>query len=222
MKGERQPAAHFPRRGSMTRSSSHKLRFNLALGLLAVLAVSPNLVFVQAQADKGRAKTPASGAKATLAQAEKFIADAEKRLLDLSVKASRADWVNSNFITDDTQAIAAEARKEYTAAVTELAETARRFDGLNLPYDTALKLKLLKLALTLPAPNNPAERQELTRITVSMERDYGKGKYCPDGEGGKCLSLDDMEEIMATSRDPKELERVWVGWRTVAPSYRGR
>ena len=46
-------------------------------------------------------------------------------------------------------------------------------------------MKLLKLSLTLPAPKNPAEREELTKIAASMEGDYGKGKYCPEGEQGK-------------------------------------
>jgi peptidyl-dipeptidase A len=54
------------------------------------------------------------------------------------------------------------------------------------------------LSLTLPAPKDPTERTELTKLAASMEGDYGKGKYCPDGDKGKCLSLPDLEEIMAT------------------------
>jgi hypothetical protein len=38
-----------------------------------------------------------SGTKGTPAEAEKFIADAEKKLFDLNVKYSRADWVKSTF-----------------------------------------------------------------------------------------------------------------------------
>jgi len=165
---------------------------------------------------------PNSGAtaKGTPAEAENFIADAEKRLLDLSVKYSRADWIKSTFITDDTELLSAEANKEVIAATTELAEQSRRFDGIDLPYDTGRKLKLLKLALTLPAPSNPAERDELTKIAASMEGDYGKGKYCPEGESGKCLSLGDMEVILANSRDPEELKRIWFGWHQVSPPYR--
>ncbi len=160
--------------------------------------------------------------KPTVAEAEQFIAEAEKRLLDLAVKSSRADWVKSNFITDDTEVLAAEAYQNYIAAVTELAEAARKFDRLELPYDTARKLRLLKLALVLPAPSNPAEREELTKIAVPMEADYGKGKYCPEGEKEKCLSLPDMEQIMANSRDPEELKRIWVGWHKVSPPYKDR
>ena len=139
------------------------------------------------------AKTPdslsTSSGKGTPAEAEKFVADAEKRLFDLNIKYSRADWVKSTFITDDTEAMSADANKDVIAATTELADQSRRFDGLDLPYDVARKLKLLKLSLTLPAPKDPTERDELTKLAASLEGDYGKGKYCPDGDKGKCLSL---------------------------------
>ncbi len=206
----------------MKLSSIRQGRRIIAAILLFSFCLFPNLAFVQAQANKMQTKTPTKTAQPTLAEAEKFVTEAEARLLDLSLKSSRADWVNSNFITADTEAIAADAKKDYIAAVTELAEASRKFDGLKLSQDTARKLRLLKLALTLPAPNTPAEREELTKIAVSMESDYGKGKYCPDGENGKCLTLDDMEVIMANSRDPEELKKVWAGWRTVAPAYRQR
>src|SRR5262249_31189203 len=136
--------------------------------------------------------------------ANKFIDDAEKRLLDLSVKGSRADWVKSTFITDDTEAIAAEANEQLIAATTELAEQSRKYESLDLSPEAKRKFKLLKLSLTLPAPKDPAERSELTKLAASMEGDYGKGKYCPEGDKGKCLSLPDLEEIMGTSRDPEE------------------
>jgi peptidyl-dipeptidase A len=158
----------------------------------------------------------------TVAQAEKFVAEAEKRVLAVSIKAGRASWVQSNFITDDTEAIAAEANDELLKTIKELAEEARKFDGLKLPEGIARKLKLLKLSLPLPAPGNAAEREELTKITVSMESDYGKGKFCPDGEKGKCLSLGDLETILAENRNPEELKKVWLGWHRVSPPYRQR
>ena len=162
----------------------------------------------------------ATSGSASTADAEKFIADAEKRLLDLSIKAGRAEWVKSTFITDDTEALAADANEVLIGATTELAEQARRFDNLDLSPELKRKLKLLKLSLTLPAPKNPAERAELTKLAASMEGDYGKGKYCPEGDKGKCLSLTDLEAILATSRDPEELKKVWIGWHQIAVPIR--
>jgi peptidyl-dipeptidase A len=161
-----------------------------------------------------------SGGKATPEEAARFMVDVEKRLLELSIKSGRADWIKSTFITDDTEALAADANKDLIAATTEFAEQSRRFEGLELPADLQRKMKLLKLSLTLPAPKNPAERDELTKIAASMEGDYGKGKYCPEGDKGKCLSLSDLEEIMATSRDPEELKKAWLGWHQIAVPIR--
>jgi peptidyl-dipeptidase A len=158
----------------------------------------------------------AAGETMSAADAEKFMADAEKQLMDLSVKSSRADWVKSTFITDDTEALSAEANENLIAATTELAEQARAFESQQVSPETKRKLKLLKLSLTLPAPKDPGERNELTKIAASMEGDYGKGKYCPEGDKGKCLSLSDLENIMGESRDPEALKKAWVGWHQIA------
>jgi peptidyl-dipeptidase A len=152
--------------------------------------------------------------------AQKFIAKAEKQLLDLNIKAARAEWVKSTFITDDTEALAADANEALIGATTELAEQARRFENVDLSPELKRKLKLLKLSLTLPAPKDPNKRAELTKLTASMEGDYGKGKYCPDGDKGKCLSLPELEQIIGSSRDPEELKRVWVGWHQIAVPIR--
>lgn len=156
----------------------------------------------------------------TVAEARAFINAAEARLKELDLKAARAAWVQSNFITDDTEAMAADASKEQSAAVTDLAKKSRRFEGLKLPADLARKLKLLKLALNAPPPANPAERDELINIGVSMESDYGKGKYCR--KPGECLDITAISRIMADSRDPKELLELWAGWHAIAPPMRQR
>src|SRR5215203_684220 len=183
-------------------------RRQLWLGVFSALCLG----LVLMSCTDGPNTTSTSGA----GDAEKFITDAEKRLLDLGVKSARADWVKSTFITDDTEALAAEANESLIAATTELAEQARRFENQNVSPELKRKLKLLKLSLTLPAPKNPAERTELTKLAASMEGEYGKGKYCPDGDKGKCLSLPDLEDIINNSRDPEELKKAWVGWHQIA------
>jgi peptidyl-dipeptidase A len=153
-------------------------------------------------------------------EAEKFLADAEKRLLELNIKAARADWIKSTYINNDSEALAAEANENVIAATTELAEQSKRFENLDLSAESKRKLKLLKLALTLPAPKDPNERNEITKIAASMEGAYGKGKYCPDGPQGKCLSLPELEQIMGNSRDPEELKKAWTGWHQIAVPIR--
>ena len=186
-------------------------RRQLWLGVFFVISVG--LLLMSCTNDPNLVANPGSGTKE---DAERFIADAEKRLLDLSIKSARAEWIKSTFITDDTEALAADANENLIAATTELAEQARRFEKVDLSPEARRKLKLLKLLLTLPAPKDQAECSELTKLTASMEGDYGKGKYCPEGDKGKCLSLGELEEIMGNSRDPEELKRAWLGWHQIA------
>lgn len=189
----------------------------------------------------GCSRNPSNNAnesKATVADAEKFVADAEKLYLSVSLNEGRANWVQENFITGDTETIAAQAKDETIKVVKQLAEDSRKFDGLNLPPDIARKIKLLKLALVLPAPGNPAEREKLTKIAVGMDSAYGAGKYCPESgsllskvveariakdpsqKENKCLALGDLERVMAESRNPAELKEAWLGWHLVSPKYR--
>jgi peptidyl-dipeptidase A len=156
----------------------------------------------------------------TAAEAQEFMNKAEAQLAELSVKVNRATWVQENFITDDTQALAADAIDQVTAVTTELVEQAKRFDGLTLAPDLARKFKLLKLGLTAPAPKDPALRREMTSIGVSLDADYGKGKYCR--KNGECLDITAIEKLMTSSRNPEELEEIWVGWHAIAPPMRQR
>jgi peptidyl-dipeptidase A len=169
------------------------------------------------------AQIPSSPPPPTVDEARAFIARAEETLNTLGVRASRADWVQSTYITIDTQAIAAEAREAQIRAATQFAKEAGRFRDVQAP-DLGRKLMLLRLQLTMPAPADPAELAELTRIATSLEADYGKGTYCRPGKGGKpeCLDITAIERIMAESRDPKELADLWTGWRRIAPPMRAR
>jgi peptidyl-dipeptidase A len=156
----------------------------------------------------------------TVADAEQFMNKAEARLAELSVKVNQANWVHDNFITDDTEALAAAANDEITAVTTELVEQAKHFDGLQLPPALARKFLLLKLSLTAPAPKEPALRKEMTQIAAALESDYGKGKYCD--ASGKCLDITAIEKIMSESHDPNQLKDVWLGWHAIGAPMRKR
>ena len=158
----------------------------------------------------------------TAAEAKKFVEDAEARLLDLDVRASRADWVHNTHITDDTEILAAQANEKVVAARVELAKAATRFDGLALPEDVARKLTILKTSMTLSAPADPKENAELTRLVAGMEGTYGKGKWCrkTGGAGDDCLDINALSKILAESRDPAELLAVWKGWHAISPPIR--
>jgi peptidyl-dipeptidase A len=174
-------------------------RFALALAVVAALA----------------APAVRAADEPTVEEARQFLADAEARLLDLWIQRDRAQWVQSTYITDDTELLAARANEAVIAASVELANAATRFDGLELPAEMARKMLLLKIAITLPAPSDPAKTAELTQIAARMEGTYGKGKYCPPG-GGDCLDIGAISNILATSRDAEKLREAWEGWHTIS------
>jgi peptidyl-dipeptidase A len=161
-----------------------------------------------------------AASKPTVAEAEQFIKQAQVQLNDLTVKASRAQWVQENFITDDTESISADAQEQLTAVTEELIDQAKRFEGLQMPPDLARKFLLLKLLLTAPAPKDPALRKEMTQIGASLDADYGKGKYCRKADD--CLDITAIESIMETTRNPDELKDVWAGWHKVGAPMRQR
>jgi peptidyl-dipeptidase A len=156
-------------------------------------------------------------------EAREFVEEASSRLLQLSTEASRAEWVKSTYITDDTEILAAHADQAMLDANVRYAKQAASFDEPGLPPEVARELKILKLALTTATPSDPKEGEDLTRTITSMEGAYGKGKYCPPGAPSgqaKCLDIEDITRIMAESRDPAQLLDVWRGWHAVSPPYR--
>ena len=177
--------------------------------LLVSLALAGLFAAVAEAATPARAKAP------TAAEAKKFVDDAEAKLLELAVEASRAGWVQSTYITDDTELLAAKANERAINAGVEYAKQATRYDKVKVDADTARKLTILKNGLTLAAPSNPKESEEVTRIAASMEGEYGKGKYCPHGMD-KCLDINEITKIMAESRDAAQLLDVWRGWHSIA------
>ncbi|MDQ3555349.1 MAG: M2 family metallopeptidase [Gemmatimonadota bacterium] len=156
------------------------------------------------------------------------MAGAEAELARLSVGASRASWVAATYITEDTEALSAEAQTEFSVAVRRLATEGARFDGVELDPTLRRKFMLLKLSLSAPPPADSAEAAELTRLTVGMESAYGRGSYCrpprtgagTERPGESCLQLGALSQVIASSRDPAVLLDAWQGWHRVGAPMR--
>jgi len=150
----------------------------------------------------------------SVAEAIAFVDSAEAVLMDLAVRAERAAWIQSTYITEDTELLAAQEFEKYVAASVALAKQAARYVDLDLPEDVRRKLTLLRLSQTMPAPADPAKTAELTRIAARMESTYGRGRYCrPSGE---CFDLEELSDTLALSRDPDRLLEAWVGWHSIS------
>jgi peptidyl-dipeptidase A len=148
------------------------------------------------------------------ADAKKYIAQVNHELKKIYVDAARAEWVKENFITDDTDVIAAqanEAQMNYTAAAIKTASSFQSTQGLDA--DTARSLYLLRVSPDLPALDDAQKTAELSEIASKMDSMYGKGKY-----NGR--DLDQLSDVMKTSRNYDELLEVWQGWHSIAQPMR--
>jgi peptidyl-dipeptidase A len=183
--------------------------------------LGPLLLAVVVFAKQSRAGG-AAAAELTAADAQKFLADAQQKLFPLAIAGQRAGWVQETYITDDTEQIAADANRDLTAATVDLALQSQKFRGLKLPADDARQLDLLLLSIDFPAPRDSKLTEELTRIAASLQGDYGKARWCPQGPQGKCLQLPDLERILAHSTNPKELQDAWTGWHAIGKPMRDR
>jgi peptidyl-dipeptidase A len=153
------------------------------------------------------AATPAGP---TAAEADAFVARAERELGEFTVISSRAQWVNATYITPDTDALAAHFGTIGTEMGVRFANEAARYANIpDLSYDTRRKLNLLRNSLTLPAPTTAGAAAELNRISTDLSSQYGRGRGTM---GGQQLTGNEIEARMGTVRNPDQLREMWTSW----------
>jgi peptidyl-dipeptidase A len=163
----------------------------------------------------------APSATVTAADADRFLTDANQTLLRLGIEEQRASWVAENFITTDTEALAARADQIQSEAAARLAKESVKFDHVDVSADARRQLQLLKVALTVAPPADPRDSAELAKILASLDASYGRGKWCKDATRAEsCLDVNQITNVMAASRNPAELRQVWEGWHAIAPPMR--
>ncbi len=163
---------------------------------------------------------PPSGAAAQPPEtAEQFVARVNTDLDRIGMELAAAGWTQATYITVDTQLLESKANERYLAYLNQAVEESRRFDGQKLSPETARALLKLKLNSPAPAPRDAAKRARMTELESDLEAKYGKGKYCPEG-GKPCLTLDQLSDILAQSRNYDELTRAWKGWHDVGATMR--
>ena len=166
----------------------------------------------QAAAPAPAEQTPPAAAVAqpTAADADAFVARAERELAEFSVLNNRAQWVNATYITDDTDALAAHFGTIGTEMQVRYATEAARY--LNVPGlspDTRRKLDILRSGITLPAPTTAGAAAELNTIATRLQSQYGRGRGTMNGE---TLTGNEIEARMGTVRNPAHLQEMWTSW----------
>ncbi len=182
----------------------------------------------QATADAGEPvyvtrSGPPFEAAPTLDDARAFFNKVDGDLRRLWVARDRASWANQTNLTDDTDAIAADAESATAAYVLEAARDSRRFDTLQLPPDLARMKQLLRLAQTVPAPDDEAARRELAQVGASMASAYGKARACDARDpqnAAKCRTIEEVEHTLASSRDYDVQLEAWKSWHDTGAATR--
>ena len=150
------------------------------------------------------------------ADADTFVAAAEKELGDFIVFNAQVSWINATYITEDTDAVAARVGAQGTEMQVRFANEAARYQAIpNLSYDTKRKLDLLRGGLTLPAPTTAGAAVELNTLATRLTSQYGKGKGTLKGVA---VGGSDIEAEMGMNRDPELLKEMWASWNNTVGS----
>jgi len=151
---------------------------------------------------------------------KEFLSEYEKKYTQDGPVISSAFWIASNFISHDSQVIAADYSKRYTLDALESARTAASFDGLDLDPLDRRALNLIKNGFVMPPPLDEDLAGELSQIMTELEAMYGTGKHCFREDD--CYDLEAFESIIDNSRDPDELLKAWSGWRQISPPMKDK
>lgn len=176
----------------------------LALSATLGMPVDGGPVPAPVAADAQKAAQP------TVADVEAFLERVQREYSAFNLTASRIAWVNATYITDDTDALAADNQAEGTRMAVNFALEAAKYDKVKgLSPETRRKLGMLRSAITLPAPTREGAAQTLSELATRMSSHYARGKGTLNGEP---INGSDIEAAMGTVRDPEQLKEMWVSW----------
>jgi peptidyl-dipeptidase A len=161
----------------------------------------------------------------TAADADAFVAGINEELRARLPLLNAASWLQSTYITDDSQLIATKFNEEYLGMRSRWVQDAKKFkDVQGLKPETARALLLLR-NVSAPPPADPAKQAQLAKILSDMEANYGSGKWCHADKSGnqRCDTLQEIEKVINNadlSRSPAEIAEAWAGWHATARPIR--
>jgi peptidyl-dipeptidase A len=184
-----------------------------ALAISTLLAAACATAAASGETGAAAASTPQAGdvdSARTPAEADAFVARAERELAEFSLINNRAQWVNATYITSDTDALATYFGTIGTEMSVRLANQAARFQDVEgLGVDTRRKLDNLRGGLVLPAPITEGAAADLNRLATQLQSDYGRSRGTLNGAS---LTPNEVEQRMRTLRDPEDLRELWASW----------
>ena len=143
--------------------------------------------------------------------AAEWVVMVEKDLYDFSVEYGRVLWINSTYITHDSDMLAAKYGAESTEKQVAYANKAAEYARVaGLDPEVARKLDILRNSIVMPAPVRDGAAAELASISTALGSMYGKGKGTLDG---KEINGSDIEAAMGDlDLTPAQKAEMWESW----------
>ena len=143
----------------------------------------------------------------------KFIQDAESQLWKNAQKATVIEWAYESNITDHNEKVKLEYQKISDALSLKLGKQAQKFDADQI-HDKELKRKLKKISMIGASALPQDKLDRYNELTNEMAKIYSTAKFPAYKDKSRQVRLEpDLSQILASSRDPKELEYYWTEWR---------
>jgi peptidyl-dipeptidase A len=168
---------------------------------------------------------PAEPPAPTAADADAFVAGINEELRKQIPLLAASGWLQSTYITDESQMLAAKFNQEYLGLTARWLQEAKKYRNVpGLSPATARALTLLT-NVSAPPPSDPAKQAELAKLLSDMEANYGSGKWCHKDAAGndECLTLQAIEKIVNNvdgKTPPDKIAEAWAGWHSTARPIR--
>ena len=180
-----------------------------AAAALAIAVAAP--LAAEETASPVAAAAIATAEPLTPADAREWLAKVEADLATFGVEFAQVSWINATHITYDTDTLAAKYGAQLTLKQVAYANEAARYARISgLDAETIRKLDMLRIGISLPAPNRPGAAEELNDIATRLNSAYGRGKGTLNGQP---INGSDIEAEMGNlERSPEELKEMWASW----------
>jgi len=188
-----------------------------------------------------------ANASAASSDAAAFLDKVETTYREAYEEASRIQWVNATYITDDTDWLAARNAAKLTKLSVDFAKEAAAFKDAEVPPDVRRKLDFITLGIVAPAPSRDGAAEELADITTRLGSTYSTGSISlaggafspadlktamtrirnadgknPDADlSGANVRQNETELLMRQLRNPAQLAEVWTKWNDYAAQMKG-
>ncbi|MEX0644693.1 MAG: M2 family metallopeptidase [Parvularculaceae bacterium] len=214
--------------------------------LVGALATVSTIALVSACGGPKDVKTPADAVPASAAdgkavEAAAFVDKVEKTYAEAYVEASRIAWVNSTYITFDTDWLVEKNNAELTKLAVDFANEAKKFNDVELSPDVRRKIDFIKQGITLPASTKEGAADELAKLATRLGSTYSTSRIDvtagafstadlaaalkpirdpsgdrPDADlSGNAVRQNETEILMRQLRNPAQLAEVWTKWHDV-------